>query len=347
LEIDMLRILWAALALLLLSAAPPAPSDSAYVFPPKLENYLSSVRLSPAERKRLTESVPVTKMIPADASKEIAVFGAIWVGAPIARYIEAVNDIEHLESGAGYRVTRRIGARPAIGDFSALRLTDSDLRALRVCRIGACDVKLWQEAIERFQREVNWASPNARTMAEALMQKLAFEYVNGYLAGGNDRLALYRDKSRPRSVAEEFRAMIAGMPELTTFMPDVQRYLLEYPRVTQPESPSFLYWQETEFGVKPTIRISHLTVREGAEETIVASKMLYASHYFWTGIELRALIADPSRGAGFWFVNVSRTRSDGLTGFTGAFVRHRVKSEVQEKTSVGLLLTKQKLERPR
>jgi len=36
--------------------------------------------------------------------------------------------------------------------------------------------------------------------------------------------------------------------------------------------------------------------------TVVASKMLYASHYFWTALELRVLLADPARGAGFWFV---------------------------------------------
>lgn len=73
--------------------------------------------------------------------------------------------------------------------------------------------------------------------------------------------------------------------------------------------------------LKPTIRISHLTIREIPEDTVVASKMVYASHYFWTGLEVRALVPDPERGAGFWFVTVNRARSDGLSGFTGMFVR--------------------------
>jgi hypothetical protein len=341
------RIVCAALGLLLFSAPVPEIPDSAPAFPPKLQTYLASIKLSTGDRKRLADNAPVTRMLAADASKEIAVFGAIWIYAPIARYVEALNDIEHLESGPGYRVTRRISAHPVIGDFAALHLTDSDFRALRACRVGDCDVKLWQGAIERFQNNINWNAANARAAADALMRKLAFEYVTGYLEGGNHRLAVYRDKSRPRSVAEEFRSMLGGMPELAMFMPDMQQYLLEYPRVASPEPPSFLYWQETEFGVKPTIRISHLTIRQNHEETVVASKMLYASHYFWTGIELRALIPDPSHGHGFWFITISRTRLDGLTGFAGAFVRHRVRSEVQEKTSAGLLLTKQKLERAR
>ena len=36
--------------------------------------------------------------------------------------------------------------------------------------------------------------------------------------------------------------------------------------------------------------------------------MLYASHYFWTGLEVRALMPDPARGTGFRFLTVSRSR---------------------------------------
>jgi hypothetical protein len=72
--------------------------------------------------------------------------------------------------------------------------------------------------------------------------------------------------------------------------------------------------------------------------------MLYASHYFWTGLELRALVPDPSRGAGFWFVTVNRSRSDGLSGLTGFFVRRRVRSEVETGALAGLRSTKQRLE---
>jgi len=127
-------------------------------------------------------------------------------------------------------------------------------------------------------------------------------------------------------------------------MPDMRRYLLEYPAFTLPESTSFLYWQETEFGLKPTIRISHLTIREGRDDTVVASKMLYASHYFWTGLELRALVPDPSRGQGFWFMTLNRSRSDGLSGFTGLLVRRRVRSEVESGALAALRSTKQTLE---
>jgi hypothetical protein len=205
-------------------------------------------------------------------------------------------------------------------------------------------VKLGEEGIKQLQSKVDWKAPDARAAADAVMRGFALEYVNRYLAGGNERLAVYRDHSRPRFVAEEFRMMIDQMPGLTTYIPDLRRYLLEYPKATLPGSMSFLYWQETVFGLRPTTRISHVVIREGPTDTVVASKMLYASHYFWTGLEVRALLSDAERGPGFWFVTVSRSRSDGLSGFTGSIIRGRVRGEVEEGTRSGLQATKTKLE---
>jgi hypothetical protein len=141
--------------------------------------------------------------------------------------------------------------------------------------------------------------------------------------------------------------MTDRMPELTTYMPNLRTYLLEFPKAALPGATSFLYWQETAFGLKPTIRISHLTIREGPDDTVVASKMLYASHYFWTALELRALVPDAARGPGFWFVTVSRSRSDGLSGLTGFIVRRRVQREARDVTLAPLRLTKTLLEQRR
>jgi hypothetical protein len=322
-----------------------AATRTARAFPPRLEHYLSaSVKLPAAQRAQLLGGAPVTRLLDADGSKEVAIFGAIWIDAPIKWYVDALQDIENFERGGGFRVTKRISSPPALEDFAQLHLTEEDVEDLRTCRVGHCEVKLSEPSLERFRAEIDWKAAGARVAADALMQRLAFEYVSGYLEGGNERLAVYRDKSRPTFVAREFRGLIDQMPELTTYMPAMRRYLLEYPAVSLPDSISFLYWQDTEFGLKPTIRISHVTIREGEDGTVITSKMLYASHYFWTGIELRALLPDPARGAGFWLVTVNRSRSDGLSGFSGTFVRRRVRSDVQEATLAALKGTRTRLE---
>ena len=188
--------------------------------------------------------------------------------------------------------------------------------------IGA--VKLSRDAIKKIRAEVDWTKPAANAAVEDLFRQLLYRYVTGYLQSGNARLAVYRDTDRPTFVETEFESLVGRMPSLAHYLPEVQRYLLDYPKATLPNSTDFLYWQEARFGLKPTIRISHLVVRQGAEETVVASKMLYSSHYFWTALELRVLVADPARGPGSWFVTVNRSRSDGLEGFMGRIIRRRV-----------------------
>lgn len=338
---------WMVLAVLVLASSHMgAAQDGA--FPPRLDSYLTSiVALTPDERRQLLAGEPQTKLLDVDDRHEVAVFGAVWIDAPMRRYVEAVSDIESFERGGGFKITKRISSPPRLEDFSAMRLPDQDLDDLRRCRVGDCEIKLGEQALRRFRTEIDWNATNAQAAANALMQRLAFEYVSRYLEGGNAELAVYRDDARPTFVAREFASMVDRMPALTTYMPNMRRYLLEYPRVQLPGATSFLYWQETQFGLKPTIRISHLTIRQDSDNTVVASKMIYASHYFWTGLQLRVLLPNPARGSGFWFVTVDRSRSDGLTGFRGMFVRPRVRSEVENGVLAGLRATRERLEKAR
>jgi hypothetical protein len=321
---------------------------SSSTLPSRLEGYVrTAVRPTASERKLLAAGGPIAKLLDADASKEVAVFGAVWINAPAGAYVEAAKDIESFEKGGRFKLTKRISAPPRLEDFAAMRLREDDVKDLRFCRVGDCQLKLGEKGLQAFRTEVNWSGSGTQAAAEAVMRRLAFEYVNGYLEGGNERLAVYRDNSRPTFVAAEFRSMVDRMPALTTYMPNLRRYLLEYPRVALPDASSFLYWQETDFGLKPTIRINHVTIREAPDTTIVASKMLYATHYFWTALELRVLLPDASRGQGFWLVTISRGRSDGLSGFTGLFVRRSARREAVSGVLEALTATKGRLERPR
>ena len=123
-------------------------------FPALLDKYLEhTARLSPAEREQLMAGQPVTRLLDADESKEVAVLGAVWIASPIHRYVEAIKDIENMEKGGGFKVTKRISATPTIRDFDGLRIPDEDLVDLRTCQVGNCAVKLSAQALRRFQTE--------------------------------------------------------------------------------------------------------------------------------------------------------------------------------------------------
>jgi hypothetical protein len=326
-------------------ASQSSPAVREASFPPDLDKHLTtSVRLTAAQRRALLSGAPVTALLDANASQEVAVFGAVWVDALPATYVQLLNDIENFERGGGFRVTRRISDPPRLEDFAALELPKDDVEDLKSCRVSACEIKLSQSALDRLRKEIDWSRPTAAADATALARRLALEYVTGYLAGGNDRLAVYRDAGRPTFVADEFKSMVARIPLFVDYLPGLRAYLLQFPNATLPNSSSFLYWQEAQFGLKPTIRINHVVIEDRPGAVVVASKLIYASHYFWTALELRVLVSDPARGRGFWFVDISRSRSDGLTGFVGGIVRRRVENEAQ-KGLLGLLQnTKRRLE---
>jgi hypothetical protein len=330
----------AAFALTLVPARAAAPG-----FPPDLETYFARyVKIDANARAQLLAGTPVTKLLESDPAKEVAVFGAVWVNAPVERYLAAVREIEHFESGGAFRVTKKLSTPPRIDDFAQLSLSDEDIKDLRSCRVSQCDVKLAASAIERMRREVDWTAPDAREQANRLARQIAFEYATEYLQGGNAELAVYRDADRPTFVAKEFEELVSHLPGLNDFVPKVRQYLLDYPKGTLPNSESFLYWQDADFGLKPTIRINHLVMAQDENGAIVASKMLYATHYFWTALELRVLVRDPQRGPGFWFVTESRSRSDGLSGFVGRVIRGKVRGEAEKGTVAQLRVTKARLE---
>lgn len=331
--------------IIVIAVALLAPQNAAPAFPAALETYFAKhVKLDANARAQLLAGTPVTKMLDSDASKEVAVFGAVWVNAPVERYLAAVRDIERFESGGAFRITKKVSDPPKLEDFARLSLPDEDITDLRSCRISQCDVKLGAPAIDRMRREVDWSKPDAREQANRVARQIALEYVTEYLKGGNEELAVYRDADRPTFVAKEFEELVKQLPELGEFVPKVRRYLLAFPNATLPGSESFIYWQETAFGLKPTIRINHLVMAQDDSGAIIASKMLYATHYFWTALELRALVRDPQRGPGFWFVTESRSRSDGLSGFVGRMIRGKVRGEAEKGIIAQLRVTKTRLE---
>jgi hypothetical protein len=339
---DMKNVLLIALATGLPIASTAIPGQS---LPPIFDSFLADeVHATAADRAVLLADQPLVKLLDTDPNKEIAVFGAIWVNAPAAVYVEQVKNIEQFEHGGAFRNTKRISDPPRSDDFSALSLTDDDFNKLKNCTEGDCSLRVDSQGLQALRAAAESGTPSARAEANAIIRRLALEYVNGYREGGNARLAVYRDKQRPTFVADEFRGMVERLPRLAADLPEMKRYLLDYPKATLPGATDFLYWQETKFGLKPTIRINHLVIEERPGRTVVASKMLYANHYFWTALELRVLLADPARGPGFWFVTVNRSRSDGLGGVTGRVIRGRVRSEVENGMRTALTATKAKVE---
>ncbi|MCI0409729.1 MAG: hypothetical protein L0191_14405, partial [Acidobacteria bacterium] len=211
------------LALLALLASQVQPERELDRF---LEKYIG---FTDADLKAMDQGRAVVKMLETGLDREIAVFGAVWIEASPSLYLEKCKDIESFEKGSGFLYTKKIGEPPRPEDFANLRLNDQDIKALRNCKVGDCEIKLGAELLERVKKEIDWSAPDYRQRVDALTREAALDYVQAYQRGGNEELAVYRDKERPTYIAEEFRSMVEKSDFLPVYLPELHQYLLDYP----------------------------------------------------------------------------------------------------------------------
>ncbi len=298
----------------------------------RLDAFLRSrFGLTPQQVALVRQGQPVAVALPTTVAREIQVGGAIHVRATAERVTNLLQDVERLESGEGFIRTKRLSDPPRLSDFNDLALPAEDIAALRTCRPGNCEVKLGTGAFDLLAK-FDWSAPDVTGRINELARQLSLGYIDAYRRGGDAELAVYRDSARPQFIAAEFADMVthAGLwPEILRPLDD---YLLGYPKTPAPPgSTNFFYWSLADFGLKPVIRLNHVVVfrtglAEGPED-VVAVKQLYASHYFHTALELRAVVADEGPDpAGSTVVILNMARSDGLTGLFGGIIKSKARA---------------------
>jgi hypothetical protein len=164
-----------------------APQQQA--LPSAFEKYVTAtVRPTAHERQTLMSGGPITKLLESDASKEVAVFGAVWINGSRADYVRKVKDIENFERGGAFRVTKRISDPPRLDDFTQLELPADDVKDLRSCKVGDCEIKLGAKSLNELRADVHWGTPGEKAEAEAVFRRRALEYVTAYRQGGISNL---------------------------------------------------------------------------------------------------------------------------------------------------------------
>src|SRR5688572_10505174 len=209
------------------------------------------MRFSVAELRALEAGSAVIKSLETPVRQELAHFGVVYVDAPAERFVERFRDIERFERGAGILQIGRFGSPPRLEDLASLTLPAKDAMALARCRPGDCDVKLSAAAMTRFRDQVNWSSPSAGAQADNIAREMILELVRAYQSSGNAALGHYDDDSEPLSVAEEFRAVLAGGNHGPVPVPGLMAYLDEYPRGRPAGTEDFFYWSVVDFGLQP------------------------------------------------------------------------------------------------
>jgi hypothetical protein len=283
--------------------------------------------LTPQQIAAIDAGRPVAKVLPWGGPSEVYVFGAVHVAGARETYLAAARDVARLSGTPGYQGIGEIREDATAADLSAVAFDADDVKALKNCRDGSCDVQLPTSGIQRFRDGVDWSRPDAAEQANALARTAVLQLVQAYRHGGNEALGEYRDRQRPARVAAQFEIMIGRASALPDVLPELRRYLLEYPNVALAGADSFFYWEKVSFGLKPTIRVNHAVIYRGTAQGrdfgVVAIKQLYATHYFHTALDMSVCVDDGAAVAphGFYLLTLKGSEQEGLTGVKGSILR--------------------------
>src|SRR5207253_2044071 len=119
--------------------------------------------------------------------------------------------IVQFKRGADVLQIGRFSSPPGMDDLAALSLETQDLD-VRNCRVGSCDIRLPAATIVRFQREIDWKSPDADSRAAALFKHVLLDHVRAYWSGGPGRIVEYDDEKRPVHPVDDFNALLENSP---------------------------------------------------------------------------------------------------------------------------------------
>jgi hypothetical protein len=318
-----------------------------------LRTYLApAIRFTDAELAAIDRGRPVGKVVPSTNGEELFVLGVVYVKASAAAYLNRALDPKQLLTLPGYRATGLIGDPPESSNFEGFTLEPDDVSDLRECEPGDCALQLPAAVMDDFRRAARNGNPStAARLTNSLTASMASDLVRRYREQGNAALPTYHDESQAADVAAQFRSLIERFTALSLAPAETTRLILEYPHVSAAPQDlrSIFYWERVVFGLKPTLRVTHLMAYQPASGVlgcIVAIKQLYASHYIRAAIDFTACLTAPDRGGqpGFYLIAFKGSRQEGITGLTGSLIRRIVVGRARTALDGSLTRIKRALE---
>jgi hypothetical protein len=339
-----MRARWPLAALLLSLCVSARAEDSA------VRAFLhGAIGLSDAQIADVEAGRVVTRQLPGADKPEMAAFGAVRVSADKDTYLSRLRDVKRFRQGPSTLQIGTFHTPPVVADLDGLTLEEGDFNAAQKCKPGDCDLKLARAAMERISHEIDWKAPDARARATQLMKQMLVEYLAAYQRGGTDEMATYADNPQPLDAPAEFRKVLAASPYLVQYSPELKAYLEQWPQGKLAGAEDLFYWAKNKFGPKPGIAIYHVTIwRDPADPSraAVASKQVYASHYFQAGLDLTALVDAPKPPGGFYLIDLYRARIDPPTGMLSGVLLGKIHGGIEQGVGESLKTSKTRTEVP-
>jgi hypothetical protein len=299
--------------------------------------------MSDANLAALDRGEAIARVLDTDR-REVAVVGAVRIKGSRRQLIARYRDVSNLRRS---KLVLELGtfsqpARP--DDLLPLRIEPYDLDAVRECEPGDCPVRLSPPAMTRFHDTVDWKSADWRRAASGVWRDVLAGMMAAYQANGDRALPEHHNKQAALRVQDEFHAIYQESAYVARMAPDGFRYLREFPRQALHGAADIFYWSKDDFGVRPVTSLTHLVLYDPPDRrpALVATKQIYAAHYFDAALGLTLAIEDGA--GGFYMVSMNRARTRSLTSRFRGIVRGIVQGRSREALEGILASTKQSIE---
>jgi hypothetical protein len=283
----------------------------------------------------------VVKVLDTPVKRDVAIFGIISLDVPREAYVGWVRDFP---TSLRTPTRKRFGifSDPGIlADVQDVAIDVEDVRDLKDCHPGKCDWKLPATEMQRIRKEIDWSAADPRAQVTTYAQRRMVQYVTDYRARGDSALVVYDDVGHVRA-SDAFAALLAQSPYVYEYVAPLHRHLASYPHDPLDGVSDVLFWSEDALpGLKPILSITHVslyTPPDSSGMSVVASKQIYADHYFEAALELLAVVDRPTASAtqGSYLILVRRFRFDDLPSGGLINIRGKVVGKLRDKTRADL-----------
>jgi hypothetical protein len=324
---------------------------SAQPLPPKIrEAMLGQMKATEEQVRQIEAGKVVAYIVDTGNPEDVLLVGATRISSTPEFFVRQYRNITEFESGPGVLAGGKLSNPPKVADLAGLALRKEEVDDLRDCKPGDCDFKIGARGLDSLRSKVQWSAGNYPDQVNRLIRQLWIDLLLRYQAQGNRALTKYHDKEQIFSAEEGLNDLMAKTPVLKQAAPDLAGYLHTYPRGKPRDTEEFYYWQVGDFGLKTVHRLTHVVIgkrpAQYGDAYLIASKMLFASHYFRTALELRFLIPgqDQRRGGMHYLITIQRSYVDGLTGVKGRMIRGTVLSRSKQSMERYMASVKSKVE---
>ena len=328
---------------------PFAPATRGQDLPGWFQEFLQErIKLTDENLASLERGDPVTRVLKTKDKKEIAALGIVRVDASAELFVRGLRDIVNFKKSSSVPQIGKFSNPPRLEDLKGLTLDQCCLDAIKNCESGQCSMQMSGEMMERFRGELDRYAPDYQARANSLARTILLDYVKAYLQAGNPALIDYDDRGKRIRLISEYQSLLEESRFLTDYAPEFQKYLEEFPKASSPSVEDFIYWSKEEYGLKPVVSITHVAIYKrtlgNRTEVLVASKQLYANHYFDGSLGLTAFVEGNEQATSCsYLLYLNRSRIGALQGIFVGLKRSVIGAQVREGLRKNLVLIKRRL----